>query len=263
MVYCVSITDKTKKYPDELCDVSSRPINEKNCSSDVLCPPMWHASQWSKVRQDGVAAFTWASLCFDFPFIQLSEKMPKHVYCQSAGALTIWTENLVIPGRIQMVRFITRARLPRERKRKFYQHSLNPIFSVFSSKKYQYNISRQIFTVIFYQMLQIAAFNMQRLVNWGRRRRGERWQVFGQMTNTSVQMKASYVPLNSQVKSFIVNKIDMKFFCAVQNNFKLLETFSIMTLMVNDKPEDVMWPQWSRLQFAVHAWSFEALSFQR
>lgn len=97
MVYCVSITDKTKKYPDELCDVSSRPINEKNCSSDVLCPPMWHASQWSKVRQDGVAAFTWASLCFDFPFIQLSEKMPKHVYCQSAGALTIWTENLVIP----------------------------------------------------------------------------------------------------------------------------------------------------------------------
>lgn len=74
MVYCVSITDKTKKYPDELCDVSSRPINEKNCSSDVLCPPMWHASQWSKVRQDGVAAFTWASLCFDFPFIQLSEK---------------------------------------------------------------------------------------------------------------------------------------------------------------------------------------------
>ncbi|XP_073248460.1 papilin-like isoform X2 [Porites lutea] len=48
MVYCVSITDKTKKYPDELCDVSSRPINEKNCSSDVLCPPMWHASQWSK-----------------------------------------------------------------------------------------------------------------------------------------------------------------------------------------------------------------------
>ena len=89
MVYCVSITDKTKKYPDELCDVSSRPINEKNCSSDVLCPPMWHTSQWSKVRQDGVAAFTWASLCFDFPFIQLSEKMPKHVYCQSAGALTI------------------------------------------------------------------------------------------------------------------------------------------------------------------------------
>lgn len=43
--------------------------------------------------------------------------------------------------------------------------------------------------------------------------------VFGQMTNISVQMKASYVPLNSQVKSFIVNKIDMKFFCVVQNNF--------------------------------------------
>ena len=64
MVYCVSVTDKTKKYPDELCDVSSRPINEKNCSSDVLCPPMWHASQWSKVRQDAVTAFTWASLTF-------------------------------------------------------------------------------------------------------------------------------------------------------------------------------------------------------
>lgn len=62
----------------------------------------------------------------------------------------------------------------------------------------------------------------------------------GQMTNISVQMKASYVPLNSQVKSFIVNKIDMKFFCVVQNNFELLETFSIMTLMVNGKPEDVM-----------------------
>lgn len=60
------------------------------------------------------------------------------------------------------------------------------------------------------------------------------------MTNISVQMKASYVPLNSQVKSFIVNKIDMKFFYVVQNNFKLLETFSIMTLMVNGKPEDVM-----------------------
>lgn len=148
-------------------------------------------------------------------------------------------------------------------KAKILPALLNPIFSVFSSKKYQYNISRQIFTVIFYQMLQIAAFNMQRLVNWGRRRRGERWQFFGQMTNISVQMKASYVPLNSQVKSFIVNKIDMKFFCVVQNNFKLLETFSIMTLMVNGKPEDVMWPQWSRLQFAVHAWSFEALSFQR
>ena len=69
MVYCVSITDKTKKYPDELCDFSSRPINEKNCSSDVLCPPMWHASQWSKVRQDAVTAFTWA--LFDFPFNQL------------------------------------------------------------------------------------------------------------------------------------------------------------------------------------------------
>lgn len=60
------------------------------------------------------------------------------------------------------------------------------------------------------------------------------------MTNISVQMKASYVPLNSQVKSFIVNKIDMNFFCVVQNNFILLETFSIMTLMVNGKPEDVM-----------------------
>ena len=118
-----------------------------------------------------------------------------------------------------MVRFITRARLPREKKRKFYQHSLNPTFSVFSSKKYQYNISRQIFTEISYQVLQVSAFNVQRLVNLGRRRRGERWQVFGQMTNISVQMKASSVPLNFQLKSFILNKIDMKFFCVVQNNF--------------------------------------------
>jgi len=83
MVYCVSIKDKTKKYPDELCDASSRPINEKNCSSDVLCPPMWHASQWSKVRQDAMAAFTWVSLCFEFPFIQLSEK------CRSMCTLSL------------------------------------------------------------------------------------------------------------------------------------------------------------------------------
>ena len=68
-----------------------------------------------------------------------------------------------------MVRFITRARLPLERKQKIYQHlymvQLDPIFSVFSSKKYRYNISRQIFTEISYQMLQVSAFNMQRLVN--------------------------------------------------------------------------------------------------
>lgn len=48
MVYCVSITDNNQKYPDELCGNSSRPISDKECFSDKLCPAMWHASQWSK-----------------------------------------------------------------------------------------------------------------------------------------------------------------------------------------------------------------------
>jgi len=48
MVYCVTISDKNQKYPDELCDESSRPISDKNCFSEKPCPAMWHATQWSQ-----------------------------------------------------------------------------------------------------------------------------------------------------------------------------------------------------------------------
>ena len=51
MVYCVGISNKEQKYPDELCDNSSRPISKKECFSEEVCPAMWHASQWSKVRE--------------------------------------------------------------------------------------------------------------------------------------------------------------------------------------------------------------------
>ena len=51
MVYCVSMSDKNQKYPDELCDESSRPISDKNCFSEKSCPAMWHATQWSQVRR--------------------------------------------------------------------------------------------------------------------------------------------------------------------------------------------------------------------
>ncbi|EDO43067.1 predicted protein, partial [Nematostella vectensis] len=48
MVYCVSVTDESQKYPDTLCNNSTRPQNQKQCVSDRVCPPMWHASQWSR-----------------------------------------------------------------------------------------------------------------------------------------------------------------------------------------------------------------------
>lgn len=51
MVYCVGISNKQQKYPDELCNNSSRPISKKECFSEAVCPAMWHASQWSKVRE--------------------------------------------------------------------------------------------------------------------------------------------------------------------------------------------------------------------
>lgn len=51
MVYCVGISNKEQKYPDELCDNSSQPISKKECFSEEVCPAMWHASQWSKVRE--------------------------------------------------------------------------------------------------------------------------------------------------------------------------------------------------------------------
>ena len=49
MVYCVGIANNEEKYPDELCDISSRPISKKECLSETPCPAMWHASQWSRV----------------------------------------------------------------------------------------------------------------------------------------------------------------------------------------------------------------------
>ena len=49
MVTCVSISDDNQKYPDALCDQASRPENRKSCHSDIECPPMWHASEWSRV----------------------------------------------------------------------------------------------------------------------------------------------------------------------------------------------------------------------
>ena len=45
MVYCVGIANNEEKYPDELCDISSRPISKKECLSETPCPAMWHASQ--------------------------------------------------------------------------------------------------------------------------------------------------------------------------------------------------------------------------
>ncbi|XP_058965493.2 papilin isoform X2 [Pocillopora verrucosa] len=48
MVYCVGIANNEEKYPDELCDISSRPISKKECLSKTPCPAMWHASQWSR-----------------------------------------------------------------------------------------------------------------------------------------------------------------------------------------------------------------------
>ncbi|XP_046849597.1 papilin-like [Xenia sp. Carnegie-2017] len=47
-VYCASVSQPGRRYPDYICNPNDKPDDMKQCNSSVTCPPMWYASMWSK-----------------------------------------------------------------------------------------------------------------------------------------------------------------------------------------------------------------------